>query len=342
MRNFDVVVVGGGPAGSSCAAKLVAGGAEVAILDREAFPRTKLCAGWITPQVVDDLRLDVQAYPHRFNTFDSIVVHLKAFTFKWNAPQHSIRRYEFDDYLLNNCGAEVFNENVKKIEKSNGGYRLNEDFQCDYLVGAGGTRCPVYRSYFREENPRAAHLQVATYEHEFAYAWQDPRCHLWFFEGGLPGYAWYVPKQNGYLNCGVGGLAQPLKSRGQDIKTHWSHFSALLESKGLVRNVDYDPRGYSYYLRGNVDVVRVGNAFIAGDSAGLASIDLGEGIGPAVRSGQLAAQSILSGCDYSLDGVSDLTIQPPWLQWLIRRWVGSRAPVGAKAAGPAASGSASA
>jgi flavin-dependent dehydrogenase len=311
------------------------------------FPRTKLCAGWITPEVVEDLNLDVQAYPHRFNTFDNIVVHLKGFSFKLNSPQHSIRRYEFDDYLLKSCGAEVFHENVKSIDKSNGGYRLNEDFQCDYVIGAGGTRCPIYRSYFREANPRAAHLQVATYEHEFPYPWEDPRCHLWFFEKGLPGYAWYVPKANGYLNCGVGGLAQSLKSRGQDIKTHWSHFTALIESEGLVRNVGYDPRGYSYYLRGNVDVVRVDDAFIVGDSAGLASVDLGEGIGPAVRSGQLAAQSILSGCDYSLDGIGDLSIDVlaprlGWLRWLIHRWVGSRAPGGAKAAGSTTSGPASA
>ena len=70
-----------------------------------------------------------------------------------------------------------------------------------------------------------------------------------------------------------------------------------------MRNAAYQPTGYSYYLRGNVETVRVGNAFVIGDGAGLATRDLCEGIGPAVRSGQLAAESIISGAVYQLDDV---------------------------------------
>jgi len=57
-------------------------------------------------------------------------------------------------------------------------------------------------------------------------------------------------------------------------------------------------------LRDHVDVVRVDNAFVIGDAIGLATRDLAEGIGPAIRSGYLAAHSILSGADYTLDNVS--------------------------------------
>ncbi len=303
MRQFDVVIVGGGPAGSACAEKLVRAGVKAAVLDREEFPRTKLCAGWITPEVVEDLDLDIEAYPHRFNTFEHIVVHMKGLTFNLDSPQHSIRRFEFDDFLLKRSGAEVIRHNVKNIEKKNGTYLVDDSFECEYLVGAGGTRCPVYRSFFREVNPRAKELQAATYEHEFPYEWSDPRCHLWFFRKGLPGYAWYVPKQNGYLNCGIGGMADKLKSRGEDIKTFWNDFTALLGRKKFVRDFEYAPKGYSYFLRGGVDVVRVDNAFIAGDSVGLATRDLCEGIGPAIRSGHRAAESIVNGAEYSLESI---------------------------------------
>lgn len=314
MQRFDVVVVGGGPAGSSCAKKLVEGGASVAVLDREAFPRTKLCAGWITPEVVDDLRLDIQAYPHRFNTFKDIVVHLKWFTFRLDSPQHSIRRYEFDDYLLKNCGAELIRHNVKNIEKKNGNYTIDDEFECSHIVGAAGTRCPVYRTFFRELNPRARALQAATLEQEFPFDYEDPRCHLWFFDKGLPGYAWYVPKANGYLNCGIGGIADKLKARGDDIKRHWQHFTSVLHKKGFVRGFEYTPKGYSYYLRGNVDVVRVDNAFIAGDSVGLATRDLCEGIGPAIRSGYRAADSILNGSEYSLESIEAFSADRGWVR----------------------------
>jgi menaquinone-9 beta-reductase len=304
MQAYDVLVVGGGPAGSACARKLVQAGRRVAVLDREEFPRTKLCAGWVTPEVVSDLELDVDAYPHRFSTFKYIIAHVKGLTFKLDTPQHSIRRFEFDDYLLKRSGADIHVHNVKSIEREQGDYVIDQRFRAPYLIGAGGTRCPVYRTLFRDANPRARELQAATYEHEFPYDWHEPHCHLWFFDKGLPGYAWYVPKADAYLNCGIGGMAEKLKDRGDDIKTHWRHFTEVLDKRSLVTGFDYAPKGYSYYLRGDVEVVRVENAFITGDAVGLATRDLCEGIGPAVKSGQLAAEAILTGREYSLNAIS--------------------------------------
>ncbi|HEV7716641.1 MAG TPA: hypothetical protein VGO53_13680, partial [Steroidobacteraceae bacterium] len=66
----------------------------------------------------------------------------------------------------------------------------------------------------------------------------------------------------------------------------------------------YDPTGYSYFLRGNVDVVRIENAFITGDAAGLATRDMAEGIGPAIRSANRAADAILEGSPYELSDVT--------------------------------------
>ena len=319
METVDVIVVGGGPAGSACASRLVRAGASVLVLDRAEFPRTKLCAGWITPEVVADLDLDVEAYPHRFNTFNGIVVHLKWLKFTLPSVQHSIRRFEFDDYLLRSSGAPVRTHNVRSIESGPDGYVVDGRFRSKYLVGAGGTRCPVYRTFFREANPRARELQAATYEHEFAHQWRDERCHLWFFEKGLPGYAWYVPKADGYLNCGIGAMAEKLKARGEDIKRHWNHFMGVLARRGLVRDAELAPKGYSYYLRGGVEVVRVDNAFIAGDSAGLATRDLCEGIGPAISSGHRAADSIVDGTEYRLDDLVAYSSDIGFVQRLLER-----------------------
>ena len=325
VETVDVIVVGGGPAGSSCAARLVQAGASVLVLDREEFPRTKLCAGWITPEVVADLNLDMEEYPHRFNTFNGIVVHLKWLKFTLPSVQHSIRRFEFDDWLLRRSGARALRHNVRNIERDGDGFTVDGAFRSKYVVGAGGTRCPVYRTFFRDANPRARELQAATYEHEFPHRWHDERCHLWFFEKGLPGYAWYVPKADGYLNCGIGGMAEKLKARGEDIKRHWRHFLEVLARRGLVRDVELAPKGYSYYLRGGVEVVRIGNAFIAGDSAGLATRDLCEGIGPAVTSGHRAAASIVEGAEYRLDDLAAYSSDIGLVQRMLERaFAGSR------------------
>lgn len=308
MQACDVAIVGGGPAGSSAAWRLKRGGADVLLLDKESFPRLKLCAGWITPDVVSDLDMDIGAYPHRFLTFERLHIHLKGLHLRVPCVQHSIRRFEFDAWLLERSGAPVVRHNVRHIRREGDAYVIDDAFRCKYLIGAGGTRCPVYRTFFRERNPRADELQTATLEHEIEYRWQDPDCHLWFFENGLPGYAWYVPKQNGWLNVGLGGMATRFKHGGRDLKHHWARFTDKL-GRRLAPGAQYHPEGYSYYVRGKVDTVRIDNAFITGDAAGLATRDMCEGIGPAVRSGLRAADAILdSSKTYLLDDVTGASL----------------------------------
>lgn len=308
MRTADAIVVGGGPGGSTCAWKLRQAGVDALVLDKATFPRTKLCAGWVTPEALDDLELDPGDYPHSLMTFDALRLHWKFLSIAPKTRQHSIRRYEFDEFLLNRSRAEVLEHKVRNIRADGPDYVIDETYRCRYLVGAGGTPCPVYRNLFHDSNPRASTSQIATLEQEFAYEWQDPTCHLWFFDDGLPGYAWYVPKAKGYINVGLGGIADRLKARGGHLRDYWGRFVGKLRRLGLVSYDDYRPTGYSYYLRGNVDTVRLGNAYLVGDAAGLATRDMGEGIGPAIQSGLRAARSIVDGADYSLAGIDEFSV----------------------------------
>jgi flavin-dependent dehydrogenase len=308
MRTADAIVVGGGPGGSTCAWKLREAGLDVLVLDKAAFPRTKLCAGWVTPEALCDLELDPADYPHSIITFEALRLHWKCLSIATRTRQHSIRRFEFDEFLLRRAGAEVVQHAVKNVREAGGDYVIDEAFRCRYLVGAGGTACPVYRHLFRELNPRADGLQIAALEQEFACDWQDPTCHLWFFDDGLPGYAWYVPKAGGYINVGLGAMAERLQAQGGHLRDDWRRFTTKLGRRGLLRHDDYQPKGYSYFLRGDVDTVNLGNAYLVGDAAGLATRDMGEGIGPAVTSGLLAARSITDGTQYSLSGIDEFSL----------------------------------
>jgi len=58
----DALIVGGGPAGSTCARFLTRAGWHVVVIDRARFPRDKVCAGWVTPGVFRLLELDPEAY----------------------------------------------------------------------------------------------------------------------------------------------------------------------------------------------------------------------------------------------------------------------------------------
>jgi flavin-dependent dehydrogenase len=80
----------------------------------------------------------------------------------------------------------------------------------------------------------------------------------------------------------------------------------------LIQQFHGQPKGYSYYLRDDVDTVRIDNAFIIGDAIGLATRDLAEGIGPAVRSGLMAAEAISNGCEYSINAIERYSFPKDW------------------------------
>jgi flavin-dependent dehydrogenase len=303
MVDTEVIIVGGGPAGSSCAWELVRKGIEVRLLDKTSFPRPKLCAGWLTPQVLEDLETVPCDYPHAITSFKRLNIHIFGLRLPVPTRQYAIRRYEFDHWLIKRSAVTLHEHRVREIRREGGTYIIDDAFRCRYLVGAGGTDCPVYRTFFTGVRPRSVRSRIITMEEEFSHSVQDEKCRLWFFEHRLPGYGWYVPKQGGYINVGIGGKYPGLRKKGLNIKTHWGSFVRMLNDLSLVTGHAFAPTGCSYYIREDTGDVTNGNAFIIGDAAGLATIDMGEGIGPAVRSGILAARAIMEKTPYTVERI---------------------------------------
>ncbi len=313
MIESKVIIVGGGPAGSSCARELVRLGIECLIIDKKRFPRSKLCAGWIQPDLLEALCIDPASYPFSLAFFDHFRVHAFGRQFTPAVRQYAIRRYQFDQWLLSHCGAPVYTHAVKSIKKDDSGYIIDNLFRCRYLVGAGGTHCPVYQTFFTKRHPRPADKLIATLEQEVACKVNDPECRLWFFIDKLPGYAWYVPKEGGHINVGIGGYLHEIKQKGKSIGIYWQRFKQELQRLDLMPDVELDPKGAVYYIRHNSRSVQNGNAFIVGDSAGLATKDMGEGIAPAVKSGILAARAIVSGRPLAYRSIRKNSFSKWWL-----------------------------
>jgi menaquinone-9 beta-reductase len=304
MIEADVIIVGGGPAGSACAWKLKGEGVNCIVLDQAQFPRFKPCAGWITPEVLRDLQFDTRDYPHGLTAFTRFDISVYGIPFKLKTKQYAIRRYEFDRWLLQRSQANVYLHRVQDIQQEGERYIIDGEFSTSYLIGAGGTHCPVYRTLFQPHQVQPRKALIVAQEEEFRYENADDRCRLWFFDNKLPGYAWYVPKEDGYVNVGVGGSAAGLKANGDTLKNHWNLLVAMLEKEGLIRGHGYKPSGHSYYLREKAAEIRRGNAFLVGDALGLATVDMGEGIGPAIQSGLRAALAITRGNAYSIHTIS--------------------------------------
>jgi len=296
----DVIIIGGGPAGSSCAWKLKQNSIDCLLLDKQVFPRPKPCGGWLMPEVLEDLEIEAGEYPHSLMSFDRYNVHFKYLNLCLKSLQFAIQRHEFDNWLLKRAAVPVLKHQVITIREESGYYVIDDLYRCKYLVGGGGTNCPVFKALFKPFNPRTMELQAVTMVEEFPYTYTDENLHLWFSIKLLPGYAWYVPKGKGIVNVGIGTLTPRLQKKKDSLKSEWDQFIKKVADLSLVRDYQYKPRGYVYYLRGNVEVAHLGNAFLIGDAAGLATRDMAEGIGPAVKSGLLAAAAIINGRKYDL------------------------------------------
>jgi flavin-dependent dehydrogenase len=303
MNFKDVLIVGGGPAGSACAWRLRQHGLNALILDKAVFPRQKPCAGWVTPTLFRMLNNSPKDYPMGLTHFTAFEISFKGIKFRLRTDQYAIRRLEFDAWLLARSGVPVEHHQVVEIEQQGDQFVVDGQYEARYLVGAGGTHCPVRANFFPLKTADREQGLIIAKEEEFPYPVHDPRCHLWFFENGLPGYAWYIPKADGTLNVGIGGAASGLKKRGKRLDEHWQRLIRQLAETRLVREHEFKPLGYSYYLRRQSPTARRGNLLLVGDSLGLATRDMGEGIGPAIQSGLLAADSIVKGTPYSLRSI---------------------------------------
>src|SRR5512140_1849975 len=147
---YDVAIVGGGPAGSTCGRTLALAGARVVVLDQATFPRVKLCAGWLSPGIWDVLELSPAAYPRGLWEWNACHVHYRGADHAFPAHGWFIRRFELDDFLLHRSGAELrLGVHVKQLEREGDRWSIalpgGDTIRARFLVGAAGTHCPVAR-----------------------------------------------------------------------------------------------------------------------------------------------------------------------------------------------------
>jgi flavin-dependent dehydrogenase len=298
VERAEVLIVGGGPAGSACAAALVAAGCDVLVVDQQRFPRDKPCAGWITPEVIERLGLGLAEYA-RDHTLQPVsrfrigVIGGRAVDVDYGAPvSYGIRRAEFDAELLRRSGARtLLGERVVEIRRAGRDFVLNGRLAAPVLVGAGGHFCPVAR--LLAGPPRGEPLVVAQ-EVELhlegdalAACRVDPQRPELYFSRDLRGYGWCFRKA-AWLNVGLG------RRDRQTLPAQLEAFLAWLVREQRIAAPRVGWRGHAYLLReGTGSRVADDGVLLAGDAAGLAFAASGEGILPAIVSGQLAAQSIL-------------------------------------------------
>lgn len=317
METCDVLIVGGGPAGSSCAWKLRQSGLDVVVLDKAQFPRHKVCAGWITPPVLDELQIEVADYEQhlviqpitRFLT--GIIGGREVETTYGETVSYGIRRFEFDNYLLRRSGARLrLGEAFRTIRQAGSDWIVNDAIRSPLVIGAGGHFCPVGRHFaaipHAESTAQPELPVVMAQEIEFEMtAAQRAHCTVLpdrpelLFCPDLKGYGWIFRKRD-WLNIGLG------REQEGHLSTHVSEFVAAMQAQGKIPADLPGPfHGHAYKLRTRLPQPSTPpGTLLIGDAAGLADRQSGEGIRPAIESGLLAAATII---EIAPENMGDLT-----------------------------------
>ena len=301
VMGFEVIVVGGGPGGSTTAWRLARAGLRVLVLDAAVFPRVKICAGWVTPEALGDLEIDPEKYPLTIKPFEACVLEFEGARHEtaWSsAASFGIIRREFDHYLLERAaaaGADVrWGIRVTSVEQRPDAVAVTTErgrFEAPLIVGAGGHRCPVAHA-LGEISEREEVVAAQESETRLSPEWVERlgrfmRAPELYVEPDLRGYGWYFPKQD-FLNIGIGctGANDGSLPRRRDALV-----AALRTNGRLPAAMPIEPfKGHAYVVRRRAPRRLAGPRFmLVGDAAGLARDLSGEGIGPAIRSGLLAA-----------------------------------------------------
>ena len=327
-RVHDVVIVGAGPTGSSCAYWLADAGWDVVVVEKKVFPREKTCGDGLTPRAVRQLAdmglEDALAGSHRYTG-------LRAFGFgnsiemQWPEHPHfpsygyTITRHDLDGLVAARAahagahllqGTEVVGvvtddahpasplpalKGVTVKEKGAAGTRTIE---ARYVVIADGSNSRIGRmlgTSRRRDLPLGMALRgyyrSERHDDQFIESHLDIRD----TEGNVvPGYGWIFPMGDGRVNVGVGLLSTEQRWKGVNTSTLMDTFVDYApKSWGLSPATSLGPPTGGKLPMGLSVGPRVGhNVLIAGDAGGVINPFNGEGIAYGYETGRLAAAAL--------------------------------------------------
>ena len=315
---FDVAIVGGGPAGSAAAHYLASRGHSVIVCEKKAFPREKTCGDGLTPRAVkilSEMGLDQEL--QTWERVRGLRVHAAGRTMElpwpelddWDNYGLVKPRKDLDEIVLNNAeaaGAKVLYETEAKeplfdrgvmcgfVAKRDG---QKEEIHAKWTLCAEGAATKFARSLGRVRNE--------DYPMGFAIRqyFKSPMEHSGWFEAyldvrsgpnQLPGYGWVFPVGDGTVNAGVGLLSTYGGWRSVNLHDLQNNFIAQLPPEWEVNpeTVCSKPRAGRLFMGSSVWPPHGPGFLLAGDAAGMINPCNGEGIAYGYETGRIAGRHI--------------------------------------------------
>ncbi len=315
----DVIIAGAGPAGAAAAAHLGAAGLKVMLIDRQVFPRDKVCGDFVGPVALLELRslgITELAEYRRSNVIHEAALYLDGRHLITHPipringmPAHGrvIPRRNLDEWILRaaratgaqvveGCRVQGFDADALGVRVEVKGREGARTLRARALIGADGSGSLVARVMRGHAAPDDDRI-IAVRGYFEGIAGPADRADLYFSGNSFPGYYWLFPTGESVANVGVGMVLDTLprkEDRLRDLLRHLiEHDRALRDRLGDARLagqiVGWPLTTY------NASLPIVGErVLLIGDAAGLINPLNGEGIQYAMLSGRWAAETLLA------------------------------------------------
>tara|TARA_B100000929_G_scaffold101293_1_gene80018 strand:+ start:300 stop:1508 length:1209 start_codon:yes stop_codon:yes gene_type:complete len=309
---YDVVVVGGGPAGSSAACTVAKSGLSVLLIDKSEFPRDKCCGDGLTTMALrlsEELGLKILNLDN-LEAVDEAVIHFpsgrrKVFPLPGKGLFAAVvPRADYDLALIDLARELLVDVRLgHKFSSVNfDGERTFldieglEEVETSFVVAADGAWSPVRRSLnLGEDQSRGEWLAFRQYIS--GVETDRNNLHVWFEKDLLPGYAWSFPLPDGKANVGFGVLKSKHSSASEIAQLARDLLNRDSISETLGENVKLEGRQTAWPIPARISSQQLtsGPVIFVGDAAASTDVLTGEGIGQALLTGILAGEAIKSG-----------------------------------------------
>ncbi|MCK9423926.1 MAG: geranylgeranyl reductase family protein [Bacteroidales bacterium] len=335
-QDFDLIIIGAGPAGCTLALKLAPLGIRIAIIEKEIFPRDKICGDALSGKVLNVLkRLPDNAYTDFIHMVDKVPSWGIRFVapnlnsvdvpFRFHkdpeqpAPGFICTRKVFDTFLFDrlktHSNIHIFQgEKVICLDRTTNGVQvdsISHHLHGRILAGADGVHS-IARKFCNPVTTDKKHFCVGirAYFENVLELHPENFIELIFLKSLLPGYFWIIPSADGMVNAGFALMKGKIPERKESMSSHFSH---LIKDHPFLAPRFKNARQVSKFEAhtlplGTFDLRRSGNrTLLLGDAAFLVDPFSGEGIGNAMASGEIAAE-VLTNC-FGTNDFSDETLQ---------------------------------
>jgi geranylgeranyl reductase family protein len=315
LKHFDVIIVGAGPAGTSCALSLKNSNLSVLLIDKDSFPRDKVCGDVVGgrsiknlnkyfPELIEELKsFEMKEF---ISTTRIFIDNKKPFNINWKNESYCIKRRDFDMILLKhaikNCRDLIFEANFKVdavIKEDDkvliGNKRTNTYYSANIVVAADGSQSFLAKQLinlkFDPSNFSAA--VRAYYSNVDGILPNQTEVHI--YKKYMPGYLWIFPLGNNTANVGFGMLSNEISKRKINLKLSLTQIISehpQLAKRFINAKIESEVQGFGLAI-GSRKVKLYGNNFLLiGDAASLIDPKSGDGISNAIESGIISASTI--------------------------------------------------